>query len=78
MQLGKSMGANIAKSRYSLQKPISNQAYIRHQPYQPGSKPVLACGSNGLQRPEMLFRHYGQYLKEYDGRASIKDKKALF
>lgn len=47
MQLGKSMGANIAKSRYSLQKPISNQAYIRHQPYQPGANLFLACGSNG-------------------------------
>ncbi|MFT8153613.1 integrase, partial [Escherichia coli] len=32
----------------------------------------------GHKGPEMLFRHYGQYLKEYDGRASIKDKKALF
>ncbi|MCF3290909.1 site-specific integrase, partial [Escherichia coli] len=70
--------------------PTLRKAGIRYRnPYQTrhtfatshisrGANLFWLAAQMGHKGPEMLFRHYGQYLKEYDGRASIKDKKALF
>ena len=37
---------------------------------QPRLQPVLPRQSDGTQGPEMLFRHYGSYLAEYDGQTA--------
>jgi integrase len=44
-------------------KSVSDQTYIRHQSYQQGVNLFWLAGQMGHKGPEMLFRHYGTYLK---------------
>ncbi len=37
-----------------------------------GANLFWLAGQMGHKGPEMLFRHYGSYLKEYDGKTSVK------
>lgn len=66
--------------------PILRKAGIRYRnPYQTrhtfatrhisqGANLFWLAGQMGHKGPEMLFRHYGKYLTEYDGRTSIEKK----
>ncbi|HFO0285197.1 TPA: DUF3596 domain-containing protein [Enterobacter roggenkampii] len=66
--------------------PTLRKAGIRYRnPYQTrhtfatrhisqGANLFWLAGQMGHKGPEMLFRHYGKYLAEYDGRTSIEKK----
>lgn len=66
--------------------PTLRKAGIRYRnPYQTrhtfatrhisqGANLFWLAGQMGHKGPEMLFRHYGKYLTEYDGRTSIEKK----
>lgn len=65
--------------------PILRKAGIRYRnPYQTrhtfatrhisqGANLFWLAGQMGHKGPEMLFRHYGRYLKEYDNENTIND-----
>ncbi|MCM7770128.1 site-specific integrase [Enterobacter bugandensis] len=78
--------ASADATRKKAWVPTLRKAGIRYRnPYQTrhtfatrhisqGANLFWLAGQMGHKGPEMLFRHYGKYLAEYDGRTSIEKK----
>lgn len=79
--------ANADAIRKKAWVPTLRKAGIRYRnPYQTRhtfATRLISCGANlfwlaaqmGHKGPEMLFRHYGRYLKEYDNNTSMNPLK---
>ncbi|EEV1606876.1 integrase, partial [Escherichia coli] len=77
--------ANSAAIRKKAWLPTLKKAGVRYRnPYQTrhtfatrhisqGANLFWLAGQMGHKGPEMLFRHYGSYLSEYDGKTAISE-----